>query len=277
MNIDPRMLTDYIRMQMMGTTSLFNENSYADGSSAEASSATGTDFMQMLQMMMQQDVSASNGQALPDASFNSILNGYYGDTSMSPETLLPQTNVKSAASLLQSLQPLQGAFGSVFPVQSFNTNSVLSVSKSAPVKTALTGRASQYDQLIQNASAKHGVDASLVKAVIHAESTFRNEAVSHAGAKGLMQLMDRTAAALGVTNSFDPEQNINGGTKYLSQLLKRFKGEEAVALAAYNAGPSRVSRLGISNTTELREKFHLLPKETQRYVDKVLGFKEKYE
>ncbi len=271
-NIDPRMLTDYIRMQMMGTTSLFNENSYADGSSAEASSGTGTDFMQMLQMMMQQDVSSST---------DSVFNGYFGGASLTPETMLPQTNVKSAASLLQSLQPLQAAFGSVAPVPSFTTssaqNAAQTVTKPVSVKTALTGRASQYDDLIQKASAKHGVDASLVKAVIHAESTFRNEAVSHAGAKGLMQLMDRTAAALGVTNSFDPEQNINGGTKYLSQLLKRFKGEEAVALAAYNAGPGRVSRIGISNLAELREKFHLLPKETQRYVDKVLGYKEKYE
>ena len=267
MSMDPRMLTEYIRMQMMGTTSLFSDNPYNNANPSEATGETGNDFMQMLQMMMQQDGGYGNGQTTEEFS------AFPASTGLDAYA---QPNVRSAASLLQSLQPLQGAFGSVMPTQTFQAAPSVSTSKVTSVKTALTGRASQYDDLIQKASAKHGVDASLVKAVIHAESTFRNEATSHAGAKGLMQLMDRTAAALGVTDSFNPEQNINGGTKYLSQLLKRFDGEEAVALAAYNAGPGRVSRLGISNVAELREKFHLLPKETQRYVDKVLGYKEKY-
>src|SRR5690606_10227952 len=129
---------------------------------------------------------------------------------------------------------------------------------------------SDYDTLIEQASAKYGVDESLIRAVIQTESGFNQDAVSSAGAKGLMQLMDGTARGLGVSNSFDPAQNINGGTKYLSLLLQKYNGNEQVALAAYNAGPGRVDRAGIRTNEELIEKLEALPEETQRYVAKVL-------
>ncbi|MGO4275012.1 lytic transglycosylase domain-containing protein, partial [Paenibacillus sp. TAF58] len=103
---------------------------------------------------------------------------------------------------------------------------------------------SQYDGLIQEASHKYGVDTSLVKAVIQQESEFNHQAVSPAGAKGLMQLMDGTGSGFGVTNPFDPKQNVDAGTHFLSNLIKKYDGNEGVALAAYNAGPGRVDRLG---------------------------------
>ncbi|MDQ0112837.1 soluble lytic murein transglycosylase-like protein [Paenibacillus harenae] len=130
-----------------------------------------------------------------------------------------------------------------------------------------------YDELIQQASAKYGVDPSLIEAVIKTESGFQSDAVSSAGAKGLMQLMDGTARGLGVSNSFDPEQNINGGTKYLSLLMRKYNGNEQVALAAYNAGPGRIDRLGIGTNEELQAAIGSLPEETQRYVTKVLQAK----
>ncbi|MDQ0168604.1 lytic transglycosylase domain-containing protein [Paenibacillus tundrae] len=133
-----------------------------------------------------------------------------------------------------------------------------------------------YDSLIAAASAKYGVPESLIKAVIDTESNFNPNVVSSAGAKGLMQLMDGTAAGLGVSNSFDPAQNIDGGTKYLSLQLQRFGGEVKMALAAYNAGPGRVSRLGVSNDTELMNALKLLPTETQAYIAKVEKAKAKY-
>lgn len=129
---------------------------------------------------------------------------------------------------------------------------------------------SEYDELIRQAAAKYGVDPSLVKAVVKTESGFRADAESGAGAKGLMQLMDGTARGLGVTDSFDPVQNIEGGTKYLSLLLKKYNGNEQVALAAYNAGPGRVDRTGIRTDEQLIENLEALPEETQRYVAKVL-------
>ncbi|WP_166243761.1 lytic transglycosylase domain-containing protein [Paenibacillus turpanensis] len=139
------------------------------------------------------------------------------------------------------------------------------------------GENSGYDSLINQAGQRHGVDPSLVKSVVHAESSFNPNAVSHAGAKGLMQLMDGTARMLGVTNSFDPVQNVDGGTRFLKNMLRKFNGNIGTALAAYNAGPGRINRLGISNDAELQEKYHLLPKETQGYVRKVLNLYNQYQ
>ena len=142
---------------------------------------------------------------------------------------------------------------------------------------ALSGHETAYDSIIQEASRFHGVEPSLVKAVIDAESSFNSRALSGAGAKGLMQLMDQTGRGLGVTNPFDPSQNIQGGTRYLSNLLSKYNGNQGVALAAYNAGPGRVDRLGITNDKELVSKLHLLPSETQQYVNKVMKLKQHYE
>ncbi|MEK3984374.1 lytic transglycosylase domain-containing protein [Paenibacillus sp. FSL K6-3166] len=133
-----------------------------------------------------------------------------------------------------------------------------------------------YDDLIQTASAKYGVPVDLIKAVIDTESSFNPNVVSSAGAKGLMQLMDGTARGLGVSDSFDPAQNIDGGVRYLSYQLKRFDGQEKMALAAYNAGPGRVINLGVSNDQELLEKLTLLPKETQSYLTKIERARAEY-
>jgi len=127
-----------------------------------------------------------------------------------------------------------------------------------------------YEQIITDASDRYGVDASLIHAVIQTESAYKADAVSKAGAKGLMQLMDDTAEGLGVRNAFDPEQNIMGGTKFLGYLIRKYNGNEALALAAYNAGPGRVDRLGIDSQETLLAKYDELPQETQAYVQKVL-------
>ncbi|MGN7468936.1 lytic transglycosylase domain-containing protein [Brevibacillus sp. SAFN-007a] len=116
-----------------------------------------------------------------------------------------------------------------------------------------------------------GVDPDLVREVVRAESNFNPHVVSRAGAKGLMQLMDKTAQAMSVRNAYDPDENLAGGTKYLKSLLDRYDGNVKVALAAYNAGPGRVSRLGIDSDEELEAKYNLLPAETQRYVAKIMS------
>lgn len=144
------------------------------------------------------------------------------------------------------------------------------------IQSAAQPAPAMYDSIIGSASAKYGVDPNLVKAVISKESSFNANVVSAAGAKGLMQLMDDTARGLGVTDSFDPEQNIDGGTRYLSYLLRKYNGNEGVALAAYNAGPGRVDRLGIRTNDDLSEKLHLLPEETQQYVRKVLRMRDDF-
>jgi soluble lytic murein transglycosylase-like protein len=97
-----------------------------------------------------------------------------------------------------------------------------------------------YDKLILYHSQAHGVDPSLIKAVMKAESNFNPNAVSHKGAQGLMQLMPDTMRLVRVENAFDPDDNIRGGTKYLKLLGETFRGDLELVLAAYNAGPQRV-------------------------------------
>lgn len=101
------------------------------------------------------------------------------------------------------------------------------------------GKENGFDEIIKRAAEIHKVDFHLIKSVIMAESLFDVRAVSSVGARGLMQLMPETAKELGVKNSFDPEQNIMGGAKYLKYLLKKFKSTKH-ALAGYNAGPAAV-------------------------------------
>ncbi|MCZ8511195.1 lytic transglycosylase domain-containing protein [Paenibacillus filicis] len=142
---------------------------------------------------------------------------------------------------------------------------------------AAAGARAAVEPFIQAASRKFGVNSSLVTAVIDAESSFNPKAVSGAGAKGLMQLMDSTGQGLGMNDPFDPAQNIEGGTRYLSRLLAIYGGNEATALAAYNGGPGRLAKLGIASDADLQAKLHLLPQETQQYVSKVLRLKQHYE
>ena len=164
--------------------------------------------------------------------------------------------------------------GQMMEASSQSTSQGLSLSALAPLNTSLLspdadGSSAAFDELINAAGLKYGVAPSLIKSVIQTESSFHPNAVSSAGAKGLMQLMDDTARGLGVTNSFDPAQNIDGGTRFLSYLLRKYDGSVPVALAAYNAGPGRVDRLGIAGEQDLAAKYEQLPQETQNYVRKV--------
>ena len=123
-----------------------------------------------------------------------------------------------------------------------------------------------YNPIILEAASFHNVDPALVKAIIMAESGYNKRAVSNRGARGLMQLMPRTAKALGVKNIFNPEENIYAGVNYFKSLLNRFGGDKRLALAAYNAGSTNVRR------------YKGVPpfKATRRYIKKVLEYQRFY-
>ena len=129
----------------------------------------------------------------------------------------------------------------------------------------VSNRLKKYESIINDASEKYEVPSSLIKSVIAAESAGRNEVSSKVGAKGLMQLMDGTAKSMGVNNSYDPVQNIMGGTKYLKSLMDKFSNLDNV-IAAYNAGPGNV------------QKYNGVPpfQETVNYVKKVKNYLNEY-
>lgn len=121
---------------------------------------------------------------------------------------------------------------------------------------------------INNASQKYGVDSELINAVIKQESGFNPESKSSAGAQGLMQLMPGTARELGVTDAYDIEQNVDGGTKYLKGLLEMYGNSKELALAAYNAGSGTLRKRGVDEVSEISR----LPNETRNYVQKVMKY-----
>ena len=112
------------------------------------------------------------------------------------------------------------------------------------VAAPLASGAKSLAAMAEEAARRHGLDPDLVRAVVAVESGFRPDAVSPKGAQGLMQLMPRTARALGVKDSFDPADNLDGGTRYLRSLVTRYNGDVKRALAAYNAGEGAVARHG---------------------------------
>jgi soluble lytic murein transglycosylase-like protein len=157
---------------------------------------------------------------------------------------------------------------------SFNYSTVSPVASTvspdaSPVKPSSGSleRLNKYDDHIEEAAKSYGVDKNIIKSVIMTESAGNNKAVSNAKAKGLMQLMDSTASDMGVSNVFNPRENIIGGTKYLSQMLRQYNGDLKLALAAYNAGPKNV------------EKYNGVPpfEETKNYINKVMSYLNHFE
>lgn len=124
----------------------------------------------------------------------------------------------------------------------------------------------EFESIISSCAMEYGVDKSLVKAVIQAESGYNPNAVSRKGAAGLMQLMPKTAQDLKVSDSLNPAENIRGGVRYLKFLLDTFKGDVAMALAAYNAGLAKVAKYGGIPPYE----------ETRNYVTRVMGYRNSF-
>ncbi|MBD3234625.1 MAG: transglycosylase SLT domain-containing protein [candidate division Zixibacteria bacterium] len=169
----------------------------------------GEVFTEMFDTKIAEHLSGSAGMALDDILFNQLAPNALGDDWKS---ISDEFNLKAAT----------------------NAERIKRISAEAP----------PFDNIVREVSRKYNISASLIHAVISAESAGNPHAVSHKGAKGLMQLTDSTCNQLGVSNPFDPEQNINGGVRYLRELLDRYEGRLELALAAYNAGPANVDKYG---------------------------------
>ncbi|MGN0018614.1 MAG: lytic transglycosylase domain-containing protein [Candidatus Gastranaerophilaceae bacterium] len=154
-----------------------------------------------------------------------------------------------------------GKFGALTGIK--NKFGALKVAKSDMEIPEISNKApkAQILSMIDKVAQKHGVDEKLVRALVRQESGFNPNATSHCGAQGLMQLMPATAKGLGVKDAYNPVQNVEGGVKYLKNLLNKYNGNVILALAAYNAGPGAV------------DKYDGVPpyKETQNYVKSILA------
>lgn len=183
-----------------------------------------------------------------------VLN-YHDQTLVDQVNTLAAERAEATRATEAASQSVSGDFSSVLSDATYSYSS-------AKVLDSITECPTDLYNIFEEAANTYGVSVNLLTSIARAESNFRTDAVSSAGAVGIMQLMPTTAASLGVTNSYDARENIMGGAKYISQLLSKYNGNTALALAAYNAGSGNVEKYGgIPPFTE-----------TQNYVQKVLSY-----
>ncbi len=226
-----------LKSMTQNTEGLFGDNSF------------GGDYFEMVfQNAISKKISEGKGIGIADFIYNKLAN--------------QNANPVQEGLKLEKSQPAEKAAAAENGTEKIDLRNHDDNLFSIPPSKSSLKRLNKFESYIDKASEQFNVDKNLIKSVILAESAANEKAVSGAKAKGLMQLMDQTAQDLGVNNVFDPKENIFGGTKYLAQMLRLYKGDVNLALASYNAGPQNV------------EKYNGVPpfEETKNYITRVLGY-----
>ncbi|WP_411954154.1 lytic transglycosylase domain-containing protein [Alkalibacillus sp. S2W] len=263
--VDSRMFEAVLGYQRAMQNSPFQTNQQNNQSNQVMN---GDSFQQLLMANMMP--SFSSGSSSSSGSMADALMPMGGSGSSSSglgsmaNTMMP--NAMAGSGLMASMMPgsssNQGMMTDLFSSQTNQIKQALAQAGEENLSVDTSDvEPSQFDDMIQSVAERFNLNQDLLKSVINAESNFNPEAISDAGAQGLMQLMPQTAEALGVTNPFDPQQNIEGGARYLRDMLNRYDGNLENALAAYNAGPGNVDQYGGVPPFA----------ETQNYVSKILG------
>ncbi|MBQ0139286.1 MAG: lytic transglycosylase domain-containing protein [Kurthia sp.] len=268
--MDISALQQMIQLQAM---SQLNANSTGNTSTTDSGAESFSNLLndslatQSSDPKLNQSLGLVNGLTTPSANAGtSALSNLTNDATNTSETLstifslLSQLTSNSLGSAVNA-----NALTTSLPTSVYNNyrntyaQNAVQTNTIAPTTATSAGQKTAYDDIIKKASDTYGIPEKMIKAVIKQESGFDTNATSGVGAAGLMQLMPATATSLGVTDSYDAEQNIMAGTKYLKQMLNQF-GDYKTMVAAYNAGPGNVSKYGgIPPFTE-----------TQNYVNKVM-------
>lgn len=232
-----------------GQAAVTGDNIPSNSSSTVNSTSTGADFDQVLDDAKMAEAAVAIDRLIAQSSGGSV------DMSL-VQRLFDQNGIN-----------IELCRNTVSPSAAVNNTAAYSGSptiNSGSVKLEASGLScsADLDAIFNEAASKYGVDAKFLKAIAKCESDFSTECTSRSGAMGIMQLMPQTAASLGVTNAYDPYQNIMGGARYISEKLTQYNGDKSLALAAYNAGSGNVAKYG-----------GIPPfKETQNYVAKVMAY-----
>lgn len=256
-----------LAMNMVGNGQITNDSE---------SSNTGNETNYAFQLMMKnlQDSTKKSQIKPPTVSYDndkvdnkdkadskSDNNEEKGDkSSVAVSKEVPAAKVGQTYATGQKLEEIPMTLTNNYVNFSRRSNSILSNRSDADMKKIYSA--------VDSASKKYGVDSSLIFAIIKQESDFNPNDKSGAGAAGLMQIMPENFASLGITDQYDVNQNVDGGTKLFKEYLDQYNGSIEMALMAYNGGPGTMQRRGVNSAADL----YKMPEETQNYVPKVMGY-----
>lgn len=262
--------------QLMAMALMSNGQLTNDSTSSSASSETSYAFQLLMQSYLEKANSSTSesAQNAVNASGTSSETQTGTDSGSSSDAMSDLVNLSSTKQVQQNYSAGQNLLDiPLVTNESSNTSSAVNnVSSSSSLNSLLNSSdsdtMSRIYAAVQDASEKYGVSANLILAVIKQESDFNPTDVSSAGAQGLMQLMPCNVSSLGISDPYNIEQNIDGGTRLLKEGLDRYNGDLTMTLMAYNAGSGTMQSRGVTSASDL----YKMPAETRNYVPKVLGY-----